>query len=118
MLHLQRRGLDTFGGLFLQSGSFFVPEHDWVESGFKRFRRIVRLVRDIARTENFEHAVPVVMTCGAEEENVHNNRDMARALAGQGYDVALHEVADTHNYTGWRDAFDPFLTDLLAGLWS
>jgi enterochelin esterase family protein len=52
------------------------------------------------------------MTCGAEEENVHNNRAMARALGTQ-----LHEVPDLHNYTGWRDAFDPHLTRLLAGLW-
>ena len=58
------------------------------------------------------------MTCGAEEENIHNNRLMARALAAQGYDVALPEVADLHNYTGWRDAFDPHLTRLLQRLWS
>jgi enterochelin esterase family protein len=38
---------------------------------------------------------------------------MARALAAQGYDVALHEVRDVHNYVAWRDAFDPHLTQLL-----
>ena len=61
--------------------------------------------------------VPVVMTCGAEEENIHNNRLMARTLDALGYDVVLHEVADLHNYTGWRDAFDPHLTGLLERLW-
>jgi hypothetical protein len=38
---------------------------------------------------------------------------MARALAAQGYDVALHELSDVHNYTAWRDSFDPYLTRLL-----
>ena len=57
------------------------------------------------------------MTCGAEEENVYNNRVMANALAAQGYDAHLAEVPDLHNYTNWRDALDPHLTRLLAGLW-
>jgi enterochelin esterase family protein len=26
----------------------------------------------------------------------------------------LHEVPDLHNYTAWRDAFDPHLTALLT----
>ena len=57
--------------------------------------------------------VPVVMTCGRIEENIENNRTMARALSAQGYDVALHELPDVHNYTAWRDSFDPHLTRLL-----
>jgi enterochelin esterase family protein len=40
-------------------------------------------------------------------------RLMAQALRAQGYPVTLHEVADMHNYTAWRDAFDPHLTRLL-----
>jgi enterochelin esterase-like enzyme len=43
---------------------------------------------------------------------------MASSLAAQGYDVCLHEVPDLHNYTSWRDAFDPYLTRLLGRLWS
>ena len=58
------------------------------------------------------------MTCGAEEENIHNNRTMSSSLAAQGYPVRLHEVADLHNYTSWRDAFDPHLTHLLARAWA
>ena len=40
------------------------------------------------------------MTCGTLEENLANNRIMARALAAQGYDVTLREVRDVHNYIG------------------
>jgi enterochelin esterase family protein len=31
----------------------------------------------------------------------------------QGYPVTMAEIPDAHNYTCWRDAFDPHLTQLL-----
>ena len=57
------------------------------------------------------------MTCGNAEENLANNRLMARALAAQEFDVELAEVPDMHNYTGWRDALHPHLTGLLVKVW-
>ncbi len=57
------------------------------------------------------------MTCGTAEENLSNNRLMVAALQSQGYAATLAEVPDLHNYTGWRDALDPHLTRLLAGVW-
>jgi enterochelin esterase family protein len=118
MLQVQRAWPDTFGGLFLQSGSYFVPRFDRHESGLPRYGRIVRFVRGVLRERTRPEPLLVTMTCGAEEENVHNNRLMASSLAAQGYDVCLHEVPDLHNYTSWRDAFDPYLTRLLGRLWS
>lgn len=118
MLQAQRTWPGTFAGLFLQSGSFFIPRFDRHESGLPRYGRIVRFVSGVLQTRATPEPVPVTMTCGADEENVHNNRVMASALAAQGYDVHLHEVADLHNYTSWRDAFDPYLTRLLRSLWS
>ena len=88
MLHAQRRFPDAFAGLFLQSGSFFMPRFDAQESGFVRYRRIVRFVRSTLR-EQPRRTVPVAMTCGALEENAADNRVMARALAAQGYPVGL-----------------------------
>lgn len=117
MLHAQRNWPATFAGLFLQSGSFFVPRYDSHESGFQRYARVTRFVRSVLRTKRWPEPVPTVITCGTEEENVHNNRVMASALAAQGYPGTIHEVADLHNFTGWRDAFDPWLTGLLASLW-
>jgi enterochelin esterase-like enzyme len=110
LVQAQRRWPDTFAGLFLQSGSFFIPRFDRHESGFPRYARVVRFVGDVLRAPGL--AIPVSMTCGAEEENVHNNRVMAAALG-----TRLHEVPDLHNYTGWRDALHPHLTRLLAGVW-
>ena len=85
------------------------PNGGFKESGFGRQYGPEGVgVRKLMR-----EAVPAALTCGTEEENVHNNRVMAAALADQGYIAKLDEVPDLHNYTGWRDAFDPYLTRLL-----
>ena len=118
MLHAQRRFPRAFGALFLQSGSFFMPRYDAQERGFPRYGRIVRFVRETLRDGQYAIPVPVTMTCGTAEENAHNNREMARALAARGTSVSLEEVPDLHNYVGWRDAFDPHLTALLRRAWT
>jgi len=113
MLHAHVRR--PFAGLFLQSGSFFVLRHDAHEHRHPRFRRIVRVTRELQRDAGIPE--PVVMTCGIAEENLANNRLMASALGRQEFDVELHEVPDMHNFTGWRDALHPHLTRLLARVW-
>jgi enterochelin esterase-like enzyme len=114
MLHAHVRC--PFAGLFLQSGSFFLPRYDAHESRFPRYRRVVRVTRELHREAG--RPVPATLTCGIAEENVYNNRAMAKALAQQGFDTEFHEVPDMHNYTGWRDALHPHLTNLLAKVWS
>jgi len=116
-LHAQRRHPRGVAGLFLQSGSFFVPEHDECESRFRYYRRIIRYVASVHRAHRFSSPVPGVLTCGATEENVHNNRLMAATLRRQGYPTRLYEVPDMHNFTAWRDAFDPHLLELLNAVW-
>ena len=112
MLHAQHRHPGAFSGLFLQSGSFFTPELDIQERGFERWARVTGFVAEVLSGGVGSGAAPAVLTCGTGEENIGNNREMAAALGEQ-----LHELGDLHNYTAWRDAFDPHLTDLLAGLW-
>jgi enterochelin esterase family protein len=118
MLHAQRRFPRALGGLFLQSGSFFMPRYDAHERRFPRYARIVRFVRETLRDGQYAIPVPATLTVGTAEENAHNNRQMARALAAQGYEVSLEEVPDLHNYVGWRDAFDPHLSNLLRRAWT
>jgi enterochelin esterase-like enzyme len=131
MLHAHWRYPRVFDGLFLQSGSFFCPRFDDHERGFPYYPRVVRFVASVLDHGAAHHGaahhgaachgaachtgrpVPVTMTCGAIEENVDNNRLMAQGLRAGGYPVAWHEVPDMHNYTAWRDAFDPYLTRLL-----
>ena len=118
MLQAQRSWPEVFAGLFLQSGSFFMQRFDRHESWFPRYGRITRFVAGVLCAPPVGDPVRVTMTCGAEEENIHNNRVMSSSLASQGYPARLHEVADLHNYTSWRDAFDPYLTQLLARVWA
>jgi enterochelin esterase family protein len=117
MLHVQRRYPAAFAGLFLQSGSFFRPDYDRHEKSFGRYLRLVRFVGRVVRTTGVPAAVPTVLACGMAEENLHNNREMARVLTTQGYGAQLVEFPDAHNYTGWRDTFDPYLTGLLRRVW-
>jgi enterochelin esterase-like enzyme len=116
-LHAQRRHPDLFGGLFLQSGSFFTRRLDPQERGVPRYARITRFVADTRRGTLAAEPVPATLTCGALEENLGNNRDMAQILHGQRYRAGLVELPDVHNYVAWRDAFDPHLTGLLAEVW-
>jgi enterochelin esterase family protein len=114
MLHAHCRYPDAFDGLFLQSGSFFLPRFDASEQWFPYYRRVVRFVTDVHDGGLSPRPVPAVLTCGVIEENLENNRLMVKTLHGRGYPAALHEVPDMHNYTAWRDAFDPYLTELLG----
>jgi enterochelin esterase family protein len=116
-LHAQRRHPGLFGGLFLQSGSFFDRKLDPQERGFGRYGRITRFVADTRRGTLKAEPVPATITCGELEENLGNNRDMATTLHHQGYRVGFVELPDVHNYVAWRDAFDPHLTGLLAEVW-
>lgn len=117
MLHQHRTHTAAFGALFLQSGSFFRQRFDKHESGFKRFGRISRFVGKVLAAEEWPHPIPVTMTCGTIEENLANNHAVAHALATQGYDIEMIENHDGHNWVGWRDVFDPHLSDLLAKAW-
>ena len=62
MLQAQRTWPGTFAGLFLQSGSFFIPRFDRHESGFPRYDRIVRFVRGVLAARSRPDPVPFAMT--------------------------------------------------------
>jgi enterochelin esterase family protein len=111
LLHAQARHRSALGALFLQSGSFFMPRYDAHESSFPYYHRVVGFVSEIQR-RGYRSPVPITLTCGEAEENIHNNRAMAELLR-----APLHEVQDTHNYTAWRDALHPHLTSLLQAAW-
>jgi enterochelin esterase-like enzyme len=119
MLHAHRLYPRLFGGLFLQSGSFFRRRSDRQESDFVRFQRIARFMGGVLRGRaDWPDPIPVAVTCGTAEENLANNRATAAALAAQGYPVAVHERRDAHNWISWRDNFEPALPELLAQTWN
>jgi enterochelin esterase family protein len=118
MLHAHRTSPASFGGLFLQSGSFFRQRYDKQESGFPRFRRITRFVGRVYAAADWSHPIRVTMTCGTVEENLHNNEAVHEALRAQGYETVFTRNRDAHNWISWRDTFDPYLTDLLREMWT
>jgi enterochelin esterase family protein len=116
MLHAHWTFPALFDGLVLQSGSFFDVALDGQENSYQRFDRITAFVRDVVGTSRPPAPVPVAITCGTGEENLANNRAMARALATQGYRVSRHDVRDGHTWTCWRDAFEPAFAAVAAAL--
>ena len=52
-LHAEWRHPGTFGGLLLQSGSFFVPDLDGQESGHGGWGRITAFVAEVLRAEGY-----------------------------------------------------------------
>ncbi|MBA3349580.1 MAG: esterase family protein [Actinobacteria bacterium] len=117
MLHAHRLYPDAFGGLFLQSGSFFSEQVDVQESWLGRFAEITKFIENIRADTAWPHPIKIEMTCGSVEENLLNNRSTAATLADQGYEVAFHEHPDGHNWVSWRDTFDPILVDFLGAVW-
>ena len=113
LLHAHCRHPDAFHGLFLQSGSFFSPRFDAHERRFRYYPRVVRFVRSLGASLP-DRTIPVGLTCGVIEENVDNNRLATQTLRDHGYPAELHEVPDMHNYTAWRDGFQPYLTELIG----
>jgi len=104
----------TFGGLFLQSGSFFRKRVD-DEEDFEFWHRVTAFVNGVRRARKRRTDAGIVMTCNVDEGNLANNRQMAQALTASGHDVVLHELPGRHDWRDWEAAFDPFLLTLLQG---
>ncbi len=117
MLHAASSYPGSFAGVFSQSGSFFRPRTDGMERGYRHYNRIVRFVDDLDADPARLADLHVTMTCGTGEENLANNRSLARRLTRLGIPTQLVENPDGHNYTGWRDALDPGLRLLLRTAW-
>jgi enterochelin esterase-like enzyme len=108
------------GAVFSQSGSFFQVRHDDRHDSvatFPYYWRIAQRVQEILDMRRTERPLRIGLTCGALEENAPNNASMASALARAGHRVDHVELPDLHNYTAWRDALDPHLTDVLRDCW-
>lgn len=111
LLHAATRHPGAFDGLFLQSGSFFLPRFDAHEKRFEFFDRVVDFVAtfDPDRLAGLR----VALTAGLGEENLDNNRALASRLTAHGVPTTLTLGRDGHNYTAWRDLLAPSLGRLL-----
>lgn len=105
----------TFGALFLQSGSFFRKGLD-DEEDFEFWERVTAFVASVRRGRRRRTEARIVMTCGSDEGNLANNRQLAAALRRQGCDVTFAETpGGRHDWPSWQAAFDPHLLTLLQG---
>src|SRR6478735_1740442 len=91
----------TFGGLFLQSGSFFRKRVD-DEEEFEFWDRVTTFVTDVSRARRRRSHARFVLTCGTAEGNLTNNHLMARTLGRQGHDVHLSVVPGRHDWPSWH----------------
>lgn len=112
-LHAEWRHPGTFGGLLLQSGSFFTPELDGHESGHGEWARITGFVQEVLDARRAASNPPVRVVFGTAEENAGNNRLVAEALRALGLDVRSGQVRDGHTWTCWRDLLDPYLLEVV-----
>ena len=118
-LHVAWTSPVTFGGLFLQSGSFFTADLDPQESSFEHWREVTGFVASVhAATQAAPGAPPTTLTCGTAEENLANNIALRDHLISVGVETAWGEVRDGHTWTCWRDTLDPYLTELLTRVWT
>jgi enterochelin esterase-like enzyme len=118
-LHAAWTSPGTFSGLFLQSGSYFTPEHDPQESGFEFWPQVTGFVAAVHAAQHAAPAAPLItLTCGTAEENLANNVAMRDQLGRVGVETAWGERRDAHTWTCWRDTLDPHLTDLLLRVWT
>jgi enterochelin esterase family protein len=116
MLHAHRTYPEVFDGFLLQSGSFFTPVLDPQEKAFSGFAAVSGFVAEVHAATSDPHPVRITLTCGTVEENLGNNAAMVHSLQLLGYPAELFLVRDAHNFTAWRDALDPHLSDLITNV--
>ena len=110
MLHLHRTCPGVLGGAVAAVGQLLHPRLRPAGSRLQGFAAVTEFVASVHDADADEHPVPAALTCGVLEENLANNKAMTATFGGSA-SAALHEVRDTHNYTAWRDALHPHLTD-------
>ncbi|MEZ5114965.1 MAG: alpha/beta hydrolase-fold protein [Candidatus Nanopelagicales bacterium] len=117
LLHAAATRPGSFGGLALQSGSFFQPRYDAHEARFRYYDRVVETIARLHASPQVLGGTVVGASCGTAEENLDNNRALVRRLRDKGVRATLTENRDGHNYTGWRDCLDPVLDGVLREVW-
>lgn len=127
LLHAHRLEPRAFGGLFLQSGSYFRRRTDPQEVRFPRFSRIDRFVGTVLNNtvlndtvlnaRDGARPVPTTITCALDEENYGNNAVLAQSLAEQGYPIDFHAARGGHDWPTWRRALEAHLAPFLRRTW-
>ena len=105
-----------FDGLLLQSGSFFRQRSDKQERTFPALPADHEVHRHGAPRPRRRADDPCRDHLRHGRGEPREQRDVAAALRAQGYPAWLGLVRDAHNWTCWRDAFDPHLPALIEAV--
>jgi enterochelin esterase family protein len=115
-LHAAAQYPDTFGSLFLQSGTFAFSDLGHHKKG-PALDPVVNFINDY-RSEPYRLAEKIFMSCGVYESLIYENRSLLPVLQGQQMQVHFEEARDAHNWENWRDRLRSGLTWLFPGpLW-
>lgn len=115
-LHAAAQNPDSFGRLFLQSGTFPFTDLGHHKKG-PALDPVVKFI-NAYRAKPFRLAERIYMSCGVYESLIYENRSLLPVLQGQGMQVNFEEARDAHNWENWRDRLRSGLTWLFPGpLW-
>ena len=108
------RSPDTWGNLFLQSGSFVFTDIGSDHGGGPAFDPVVKFMNRY-RARPRRVADRMYVHCGIYEPLITPNRSMATVLLDAGMEVRYREARDGHNWESWRDRLRDGLSWALPG---
>jgi enterochelin esterase-like enzyme len=108
------RSPETYGSLFLQSGSFVHTDIGEEHGGGPVFDPVVKFTNRY-RARPTRVADRIFQTCGVYEPLVVPNRSMATTFREAGMDVRYVEARDGHNWENWRDRWRDGLSWIFPG---
>jgi enterochelin esterase-like enzyme len=108
------RSPDTYGSLFLQSGSFVHTDIGEQHGGGPVFDPVVKFTNRY-RERPIRVADRIFQTCGVYERLVVPNRSMVTTFREAGMDVRYVEARDGHNWENWRDRWRDGLSWIFPG---
>lgn len=115
-LHTATQYPETFGRLFLASGSFAFTDIGQHSRG-PAFDPVVKFMNQYRSNPIFV-AEKIFSSCGTYESLIYENRSFVPVLQNTGMQVKYEEARDGHNWENWRDRLRTGLSWLFPGpLW-
>ena len=111
LLHADTLHPGAFSALMLQSGSYFNAVTDSHMNWYGHYERIRDAVEAIP-AQRASIDTPLLFTCGVEEENLSNNRMLARRLG-----MTIKLMPGGHDFHAWGHGVAVHLPNVLRRAW-
>lgn len=109
----------TFGGMLLQSTSFFHPEldHEYDLSNVgPEYWQIAKFVQQVRTSGKTDSPMNIRITCG-DEPLARSFDDMKWHLAEQGHNISGARIDGEHSFEDWGKGFYPHLGEVMQETW-